>query len=56
MYFMIVSLVSASLVSLFMNIFQDTLSIKAWLNSTFFYWGFLYPFGFVTYEKNRLEP
>ena len=50
-FFMIVSLVSACFVSFIVHVTQDTLSIKSWLNSTFFYWGFLYPAGFVAYEK-----
>ena len=50
-FFMIVSLVSACLSSFFVHLVQDTLSIKLWLNSTFFYWGFSYPIGFVAYEN-----
>lgn len=55
-FFMVVSLACACFVSCFMHIFQDTLSLKSWLNSTFFYWGFLYPVGFVAYENMRTEP
>lgn len=50
-FFMIVSLVSACFVSFIVHVSQDTLSIKSWLNSTFFYWGFSYPIGFVAYEN-----
>lgn len=50
-FFMVFSLVSACFVSFIVHVTQDTLSITSWLNSTFFYWGFLYPAGFVAYEK-----
>ncbi len=42
-FFIVVSLACACFVSCFMHIFQDTLSLKSWLNSTFYIVAFYTP-------------
>lgn len=54
-YFVLVGLLCAFLVSFILQLFDSEINAKLLLNRTFFYWGFMYPVGFVIYEAIKKQ-